>query len=388
MNNEYVDGVLAEIRQELAVMNDRVGKVPPYQAAQDESGRQGSRYVGPDAEESLVEWVAKGGAMKTAQRVAGGVGIGGTMTKALAVGTNSSGGYLVAPQVAEDVMRMIRARSVISRLGPRVVPVARTLAVTSISTSATAYYVAENAAIPISEPTFAQTPLLTPKELTALVPVSNRLLSDAAISPAVEQVLRQDLAEIMALRQDLAFIQGTGTGGEPLGLVNVPGLTPAPSLGANGRAPTFDDLKDMMGALRAQNAPFERPGWIFHPRTIGTLEKLKDTTGRYLSDAGVLTFDRTGGGGTLLGFKFATTTQIPANLTTGSSTDTSYIAFSSDWDEAWIGENESLSIEASVDATYSPDGGTTWVSAWQTARRSSAPSLSTTLHCGGPRSSP
>lgn len=55
---------------------------------------------------------------------------------------------------------------------------------------------------------------------------------------------------------------------------------------------------------RAAPAPFERPGWIFHPRIISTLEKLKDAQRRYLAGAGLPTFDATGGGGTLLGFPF------------------------------------------------------------------------------------
>ncbi len=62
------------------------------------------------------------------------------------------------------------------RLGPRTVDVKKLLSVLSMSSGATAYYTAENAAIPVSEPTFAEGALLAPKELTALVPVSNRLL--------------------------------------------------------------------------------------------------------------------------------------------------------------------------------------------------------------------
>ena len=133
----------------------------------------------------------------------------------------------------------------------------KSLSVTSISTGATAYYVGENAAIPTSEPTFAQAPLLVPKELAALVPVSNRLLRDAAESPSVEQVLREDLAEILSLRLDLGFIQGTGTGGEPTGIKNVAGLTAAPSLGPNGAVLDFDVLKSLVNNLRLANAPFD-----------------------------------------------------------------------------------------------------------------------------------
>jgi HK97 family phage major capsid protein len=374
--DQHVDEVLREIRAELLQMNQlRRGDALLRGDGQHDlksdyaDERLGSRYVGPDADESLVDHVSKGGTIRTAKRPGQRFetkGLGALMTKALSEGTGAAGGYLVPQQVAAEVMTMLRARSAVARLGPKVVPVARTLAVTSISTGASAYYVAENAAIPVSEQTFAQTPLLTPKELAALVPVSNRLLHDAAISPAVEQVLRQDLAEIMALRQDLAFIQGTGTGGEPLGIIHTGGLTPAPSLGPDGGIPDFDDLKTLVGTLRLQNAPFLQPGWIFNPVILGTLEKLKDSTGRYLADAGLLTFDPTGGGGTLLGYPFATTTQIPTNLTVGENSDTTYVIFGSDWaSEAWIGENEALTIEASPTATYTPDGGTTWVSAWQ-----------------------
>ena len=66
---------------------------------------------------------------------------------------------------------------------------------------------------------------------------------------------------------------------------------------------------DSVAVLRSANAPFLNPGWVFHPRLLSTLQKLKDTTDRYLQEAGLLTFSATGGGGTLLGFPFVTTTQ-------------------------------------------------------------------------------
>ena len=302
--------------------------------------------------------------IRTGDRRAAGGGIAATMTKALAEGTPSAGGHLVPVEVSDDIMRQVRARSAVMRAGPRVVQVKKELDVTSIASGSTAYYVAENAAIPVSEQTFAQQALLRPKELAALVPISNRLLRDAAQSPDVESVIRSDMSEVLALRADLAFLRGTGTGNEPLGIRNVVGLTPAPSLGSNGRTPTFDDLMDVVAAMRAQNAPFMRPGWIFHPRLLSTLEKVKDSTGRYLRDAGLLTFDELGGGGTLLGFRFWTTTQIPINVTTGTSTDTTEIYFSSDWEECWVGEEQSLEIEVSGEASYDSGGGV-WVSAFQ-----------------------
>jgi HK97 family phage major capsid protein len=326
--------------------------------------RTGSRFVGQGATRAAAEHAAAESSTTWRTLPSSTRGIAGLMTKALAEGTGSAGGFLVPVEVAAEVLTILRSRSAVMRMGPRIVPVEKELDVVSLASGATAAYVSENFPIPTSEQTFAESVLLRPKELAALVPVSDRLLRDAADSPDVEEVVREDLAEVLGLRADLAFLRGTGTT-EPLGVRNASGLTAAPNLGANGAAPTFDNLKDMVANLRAANAPFERPGWIFNPRTINTLEKVKDGQGRYLADAGLLTFDRTGGGGTLLGFPFRTSTQIPINLTTGSSTDTSEIYFSSDWQECWIGENEELRIEISGEAAYTTDGGTTWISAFQ-----------------------
>jgi Phage capsid family/Phage integrase family len=80
----------------------------------------------------------------------------------------------------------------------------------SLTDGATASYVRENELIQVSEQEFAQAPLLRPKQLAALVPVSNRLLRDAAEAPDAEAVIREDLAEVLALAGDLAFLTGSG----------------------------------------------------------------------------------------------------------------------------------------------------------------------------------
>jgi HK97 family phage major capsid protein len=335
---------------------------------------RGSRFVGQGASEKTVGHIASGGSLPTSRRgipegwrvVDGGPqrsdGLASVMRKALALGTDSSGGFLVPPDVSREVLMGLRARSVVLQMGITRVDLRKSLNIVSLSTGAAASYVAENALVPISEETFAEGPLLTPKELAAMVPISDRLLREAD-NPSVEEIVRRDLVEVLSLRADLAFLRGTGTGGEPRGIRNAPGLTAAPSLGPNGGPVEFDVLKDMVAALREQNAPFNRPGWVFAPRTINSLEKLKDSTGRYLAEAGLLTFDTNGSGGSLLGYPFKTTTQVPTNLSVGESNDCSEIYFSSDWDELWLGEEDELRIAVSPEASYWT--GTDFVSSFQ-----------------------
>lgn len=372
--DEYVGDVLRDIRAELAEANQaRRGNELVRGSGQHDlksdydAERLGSRYVGPDADASLVEQVAKGGTIRTAKR-AGSFETKGLAyaMKALSSGTGSAGGYLTIPQLAAELTPLLRARTCILALGAQVMPVATELDVAGLSTGASAYWVAENGAIPTSEQSFSFAAVLRPKPLAALIPVSNRLLRDAAVTPSLDQALRTDLSQVIALRADLAFLRGTGSGGEPAGLLTFAGTTPAPDLGVDGAVPSYDDLMNLLAGLRDVNAPFLSPGWIFNPRLINVLQRMKTSNGTYLSsDPNLLTFDPTGGGGRLLGLPFRTTSQIPSNLHVGTSTDCSEIYLSSDWSEYWVGQDADLRIEVSNEASYTPDGGTTWVSAFQ-----------------------
>jgi len=115
----------------------------------------------------------------------------------------------------------------------------------------------------------------------------------------------------------------------------------------------------MIGAVLSATAPFARPGWIFHPDVLTFLESLTDSTGRPLLESDLRRVDSAGGGGSFLGYRFQTTSRIPRVPTVGTSHDCTYVIFGSDWNEAWVGVNLDLTLEASNSASYSPDGGTT-----------------------------
>lgn len=360
---DHVGDVLAEILAEIK------------QPSSSETERMGSRYLGPNADKNLAAHVAKGGtveSLKVAPRSfgakawgGGGGGLARSM-KALAEGTGSSGGYLVPAWVSAEILALVRSQSAVMQMKPRVLQVGKEMLLTSLSSGATAYYLAgENSSIPPSEETFDQAPLLKPTELGALVPISLRLLRDADDNPDVEDIIREDLAEVMALRQDLAFLRGTGTLGEPRGVLNTPGLTPGPTVPANGVAVTFSLMKEIVASVRDAGAAMRRPGFILHPKVVSALDRLTDADGHFFSESdNLLKLDEAGTRGTVGGVPFVTSRQIPTNLTRGASTNATEIYFG-DWSEAFIGENQGLVIETSGDASYTPDGGTTWVSAFQ-----------------------
>jgi HK97 family phage major capsid protein len=355
-----------DIEQLLAQVSRQLDQLAPVHSFGQRDAR-GSRFVGPSAAPAFVERVAAGDTITTVAPTTPSApatkGIFARDLKALAESTGSAGGYIVPPQLASEIVMAIRSRSAVLGMGVTVVPVAKELDIAGISSGATASFVSENSSIPVSQQSFVSNALLRPKALAALVPVSNRLLRDAATTPALEAVLIRDIAEVIALREDLSFLQGTGSV-EPLGITNMTGLTPPPDLGANGSFPDFDLFKAALANMRSINAPMNSPGWILPPAVVSHLDLLKDSDGRYLSEPSLLEFDPQGATGKLLGLPFRVSGQIPTGLTVGTSTNTTYAILGTDWSEAWVGVNESLVIQISGEASY-VNSDNTVVSAFQ-----------------------
>jgi len=289
-----------------------------------------------------------------------------TNEKAMAEMTDSAGGFLVPQEWMPDILGLLRANAIVRGAGPRFQPFNKKMNQTSISSGAAAYYILENTRIPTSEPVLAEAPLLTPKDLTGLVAVSNGLLND---SPESDNLVRSDLAEVMGLREDLSFLQGTGAGGgaEPIGMRNFVGRTQNPlgTLGGgNGDEITLAQMRRLRASVRTLNAQNPTWVWFFAPELITYLETLTDPDGRFLADSTILQINPDGMSGRFDGVPFFTSTQVPANLTYGTSTNASYVILAN-IREVVVGINQELVIDVSNEATYTTDGGTTWRSAFQ-----------------------
>ena len=257
--------------------------------------------------------------------------------KALGEGTGSAGGYLVPEQHVSEVKDRITAQAVVRRAGATVYPMGTdTLNIPRVSGGATAYWVGENTQITSSDQTFAQTQLVA-RVLAAMVKVSNQLLQDT--SGSAEAAIRRDIAKVLALAEDLAFIGGDGTANKPLGIINTSGVNEV-TLGANGGTPGFDTIYDALYQVELNSGAAS--AWIMHPRTKNTLRKIKDSSGQYIYNVSPSLREPD----SLMGIPVYLTTQRPANLTVGSSTDCSYI-ICGQFDEAIIGER--LGMEFSID---------------------------------------
>jgi HK97 family phage major capsid protein len=247
--------------------------------------------------------------------------------RALAEATIGAGGALVPSPLSARVIDLARNRTVVLRAGAQTVPMtSSTLALARLTSEGTPAWKSENAAITAADMVFDRV-TFTARTLVRLITLSVELFEDA--DPSSEGVISNAFAGQMAVELDRVALLGTGTAPEPRGVLNQSGVT-LTTHGANGTAITnFDWWLDAIGAVRA--AGFEPNAHIQAPRSSTSLSKLKEsTTNAYLAPpAGLL--------------PMYTTKSVPITVTTGTSTDTSYV-FTADWSNLLVGIRTSFNL--------------------------------------------
>ncbi len=267
------------------------------------------------------------------------------VTKALASDTFTAGGVLVPPSFSDDVIELLRPRSVVRSMNPVVMDMPNgTLTLPKLTGGSTASYVGEGTDISESQPVFGDLKLVF-KKLVALVPISNDLLNFA--SSRSEGVIRDDIITGLATREDVAFIRDDGTQDTPKGLRH---WAPAGNVIDANATVNLDnvtvDLGKLVLALKNANVRMIRPAFFMTPRSENYLMTVRDGNGNYAFRDEMLA-------GSLWRFPYATTTQIPDNLGGGSDESEIYLV---DMADAIIGEAQSMKIDASGEASYVSGG--------------------------------
>lgn len=231
---------------------------------------------------------------------------------ALSIGTDSAGGYTVPSLIMPTILEALAPVSSLMQAGAGIVPLAdgaKTYTTAAINALPAAAWRAENGSVAESDPTF-RAAVATPRSLAFYFKVSRELLAD---SPNIEQALRTAIAQAFAKELDRAGLRGSGTAPEPRGILNTSGIQSVTN-GTNGTVlGSYANLFSAVQALLTADAPMPTAA-IMAPRSLVKLGGLLDTTNQPLQVPPMLVPVQ------LLG-----TSQIPINLTVGSSSDCSEI---------------------------------------------------------------
>ena len=193
----------------------------------------------------------------------------------LNVGTASAGGNLVATDLdAGSFIDLLRNASALDQAGATVLTgLTGNVAIPRQSGAGTAYWVAESGSPTESQQTIDQVSL-TPKTVAAFTDYSRRLMLQSSID--VENMIRTDLATVLALKIDLAGLYGTGSNSEPLGLKLTTGIGTEDF--AND-APTFAEVVALESDVATANALMGSPAYLMNAAMRGNLKTTKKDAG-------------------------------------------------------------------------------------------------------------
>jgi HK97 family phage major capsid protein len=285
-------------------------------------------------------------------------------SKALNEGAGASGGFLVPPQYMQDLVELRRASAPLRDIVTVMQVNSTSLLVPQQTGASTVAWVAEDAPKPSSDATFGQ---ITVNIFTVagIAKVSNQMLEDS--SPAVDQIMRNDLGKSLGIEEDRVMWNGTGTG-QPLGILKTGTITTTPA-SAQTAVSIYDDTLAAIG--RFQGAYFGNPEFIaMHPRTYVKMLGAKDTANRFLGIGTVVaqgTMDVNGAPtgmtgavrNTLFGIPLLLDANIPTAQTVGGNSDRSSIIVGA-FKEAWLLERQGINIDVSSEAGTSFEQNQTW----------------------------
>ena len=183
----------------------------------------------------------------------------------LTVGSASGGGDLVATELmSESFIDLLRKALVLQQAGANVMTgLQGMVAIPRQSGGATTYHVAESGSITESQLTVDQV-TMQPRTIGALTDYSRRLLLQSSID--IENLVRRDLAQQIAIEVENQAINGIGSGSYPLGFLNVTGIN------TESGYTTFADYVNAEAALSTDNALLGSLGYLMNSALRGVLK--------------------------------------------------------------------------------------------------------------------
>lgn len=291
-------------------------------------------------------YLARAHGVSFADVCAGAIGDDFRNDRLRAVVLKSGNPAVIPPNYLPRLIELLRARSVIRSLpGVRQIPLPNgNLAMPRQTAGSTASYVGEMVNIPKSDVAIGPV-TLSAKKLTTLVVASGELLRHS--NPTVDAIIRDDMIQQMVLKEDETFLRNAGSSTVPKGIkAFADAVSSTNAIAANqtvNLANVTIDLGKAMLALANSNVPMLNPAWIMSPRSERFLMDLRDGNGNYAFPE----MER----GTLRGYLYRTTTQIPNNLTVSGTNNTSEIYFL-DASELIIGDTTTFQLQVSIEAAY------------------------------------
>lgn len=342
---ESTKSQVAELRKSLEASRQIDSEF--FGSKQGSSGGSGAEYEDRSFFVDAYKALAKGD-NEAMERWAGEMG-----TKAMTIGTGSAGGFLVPDQISDELIALRVEQTVLRALIPVLQVNSDTLRISKVDSGLTADWVAELAAKPQQDAVFSE---ITENVFTkaGLAVVSNQLLRDSSGNKAIDTFIAQDLAKRLAIVEEKAILNGTGTG-QPQGILNTTGVDNIP-LTSTAVLDLLDAIADGISQVVTEYFG-DATAVVMHPRTWTRIVKAREsgTSANYiLGPPSNLTprraehplpgMNAAPPRGEIFGVPVYTTSNVPTNL--GAGTNESAVIVGA-FNEGLILENHGVVLDVS-----------------------------------------
>ena len=248
--------------------------------------------------------------------------------------TTGAGSIFNVPEL--PLIEMLRARLVMQKLGARFFTnLHGNFSMPAQTGTSQTYWLGEGVPASLSNQTYGQIPFV-PKVAIAATKVSRSYINQTSLD--FEMEVKRDLAAQMAVELDRVAINGSG-GTQPLGILQNPNI-PVIATGANGGYSSWGAAVALESQVAALNADSGKLAYLTNPKVRGSLKTLS-------KGAGYPTFvygeGSEPGVGEVNGYPAYVSSNIPSNLTKGTSTNLSALIFGN-WDDLVIGAWEGIDM--------------------------------------------
>ena len=235
--------------------------------------------------------------------------------------TEADGGYLVGTEL--QYQEALRKRLVLAQAGANYVGglVGNITLIEGAGVSVS--WEGENDEVADSKKAFS-TRNASPKRCAVSVPISKQLALQSSFD--VDTIILNDIYAAHAEGLETAALVGTGSDGQPTGLLNTSGIGSV-DLGTNGAKPTWANIVDLETQIALKNADLGRLSYLTNPKVRGLLK----TT---LKADGVPGFiwERN----EVNGYPIFASNVVPSDLTKGTASKTCSAILFGDWSQLWI----------------------------------------------------
>lgn len=206
------------------------------------------------------------------------VGVGNSASESI----DSDGGFLVPPQMADEIFAIAHRQAVLLPKCRRTTVVGNNLTIKANAETSRAtgsrwggirgYWLDEAEAYTNSKPTWREKTLKL-RKLGVYFPATDELLADA---PALQSMVTQGVAEEMAWQIDDAILRGVGTY-QPKGILNASAIISVTRTTASSIK--LADIKNMWRRVLPESRRSASAAWIVHPDTWAQIISMNESVG-------------------------------------------------------------------------------------------------------------